>query len=196
MQYSADVPTVYEYRVVWTRLLLRYIDNILVASTSPEENLQHLKLIFDRSNNYGLTINPTKSVFGITSVQYLGYHTSEDGIQPLPEKVRVIMDMPKPKTIVELRRFLGTINFYRKFIKHGANFQAPFNEFLQNAKRNDKRPIPWTQHAEEVFLHCKSSLANNALLVHPKADTLLCLTADASDVAIGAVLKQIQQNEL
>lgn len=173
-----------------------YIDDILVASTSPEEHLQHLKLIFDRLNDYGLAINPAKSVFGIASVQYLGYYISEDGIQPLPEKVRAIMDMPKPKTIVELRRFLGTINFYRKFIKNAANFQAPLNEFLKNAKRNDRRPIPWTQHAEEAFLQCKSSLGNAALLVHPKTDTALCLTTDASDVAIGAVLEQIQEDEL
>lgn len=173
-----------------------YIDDILVASASPEEHIHHLKSIFQRFSDYGLAINPAKSTFGVPSVQYLGYHVTDTGIQPLPAKVQAILDLPKPKTIVELRRFLGMVNFYRKFIKNAAHIQAPLNEFVKSSKRNDKRPIPWTDHAEYAFQQCKQSLADAARLVYPIENAGLALTTDASDIAIGAVLEQMHDNEL
>lgn len=106
------------------------------------------------------------------------------------------MNMPKPKTVVELRRFLGTLNFYRKFVRNAAQLQALLNEFLRNSKRNDKRPIPWTAETEQSFEQCKNSLASAALLVYPNENTAMCLTTDASDIAIGAVLEQVQEEEL
>lgn len=173
-----------------------YIDDILVASQSAEEHLHHLRLIFERLNDYGLAINLSKSTFGVDSVRYLGYLITTAGIQPLPDKVQAIVDMPKPNTIVELRRFLGVINFYRKFIKNAAQLQAPLNELLRNSKRNDKRPVQWTQHTTEAFQQCKQSLAEAARLAYPVENAVLVLTTDASDVAIGAVLEQSQDDEL
>ena len=67
-----------------------YIDDLLVASSSPEEHEQHLRKLFARLAEYGLVINPDKCEFGKLELTFLGHHISKDGILPLQEKVQSI----------------------------------------------------------------------------------------------------------
>lgn len=172
-----------------------YVDDILVASGSSEEHLKHLKIIFERLQTAGITINASKCVFGEPQVRFLGYLVTPEGIKPLPDKVRAIMDYPKPKTVVDLRRFLGMINYYRRCVKGAAHDQAILNEFLKDGKKNDKRPVAWTPEAEAAFEKCKKSLSEATMLAHPQDAAPLILTTDASAVAIGAALEQIVQGK-
>lgn len=123
-----------------------YINDILVAS--PEQHMQHLQEIFRRLQDTGLVINTSKCIFGASQVEFLGYQISALEIKPLPDKVKTILAYPKPKTIIELRRFLSMINYYRRCIKNAAHDQALLNEFLKESKKNDKRLILWrrTKH--------------------------------------------------
>ncbi len=73
-----------------------YIDDVLVASTSPEEHLRHLQLVFERLQYYGIIINPQKCVFGASSIEFLGHRVDCHGIHPLPNKVQSILDFPQP----------------------------------------------------------------------------------------------------
>lgn len=167
-----------------------YIDDILIASVSEDEHFHHLKVVFDRLLKFGLSINMSKSQFGLKEVQFLGYHISLEGTKPLPDKVQAIKDMKLPQTIHELRQFLGIINFYRPYIKDAAKTQARLNEFLKGARKKDKRLIPWTSTTEEDFEKCKSDLVNAALLAVPDPNLTVALFTDASDFAIGAALQQ------
>lgn len=110
------------------------------------------------------------------------------------EKVKAILNFPKPKTVSDLRRFLGMINFYRRCLRHAAHIQAPLLVFLYSAKKCDKRVIPWDRDSEEAFENVKNELANAALLVHPKVSAEIRLITDASDIGIGAVLEQYSEN--
>ena len=172
-----------------------YIDDILVASETPEQHTEHLRIVFQRLLTAGVTVNAAKCTFGAKEIEFLGYLVSEQGIQPLPDKVRAILEYPKPKTVVELRRFLGMVNYYRRNIKNAAEDHAILNEYLKDSKKNDKRPIQWTEEADQAFEKCLNSLANATLLAHPCETAPLVLTTDASDVAIGAVLEQIVDKE-
>ena len=67
-----------------------YIDDILVASASPEEHVTHLHLLFERFQKYQVRINPGKCVFGASSLTFLGQIISPEGISPLPEKVEAL----------------------------------------------------------------------------------------------------------
>ena len=89
-----------------------YIDDILVASASPEEHQRHLRLIFERLTHHGL-INPQKCVFGAFCIHFLGHLVDSDGIHPLPSEVQAIVDFPQHH---QLQTFLGLINFYHRFI--------------------------------------------------------------------------------
>lgn len=166
-----------------------YIDDILVASSSLEEHMQHLRILFQRLEQYGVVINSNKCVFGQSKVKFLGYLVSSSGTQPLPEKVEVLRTFPKPQTVKQLRQFLGMVNFYRRFMPKAAQIQASLNDLLQgNAK--GRAPVNWNPQATNSFEACKQHLAEATLLAHPKSDAPLAVFTDASDVAMGAVLQQ------
>lgn len=171
-----------------------YIDDILIASRDASEYEKHLRLVFERLRERSINVNLAKCIFGEREVKYLGYLINRGGTQPLPERVKAILEYPKPRNVMEMRRFLGILNFYRRFIRNAAQIQASLNAFLIGAKKKDQRPIAWTMEIEQAFEECKQSLAKTSLLAHPRSKTALAITSDASDTAIGAVLEQLHEN--
>lgn len=167
-----------------------YIDDLLIASKDFDEHSTHLRLLFERLSEYGLSINLAKCVFGQNSVRYLGYQIDEFGTRPLPDRVEAITNFKKPETIAQLRRFIGTVNFYRRNIRNAAGPQSLLNAYLTGAKKNDKRPVNWTPEAENAFIEVKEQVANAALLAYPLTNAPLALQTDASDSSMGAVLEQ------
>lgn len=173
-----------------TDFYFAYIDDVIVASKSPEEHKRHLKAIFERFNQFGITINISKCDFGKEKIEFLGHEVSSKGVCPLEEKIEAIISYPKPETVAQLRRFLGMINFYRSNIPKAAKYQEELNKYLHNTKRNDKTKIKWTDETEKAFEQCKLSLRSAVTLSHPLPDTTLALSTDASSSCVGAVLQQ------
>jgi len=139
-----------------------YIDDILIASENEEQHRQHLRQVFERLRNYGVVVNVGKCVFGAQRVKFLGYVVDEHGTKPQEEKVDIIRQFPKPKTVRELRRFLGTINFYRRFIPRAADLQAPLHGALGgDHKKNDD--ISWTAQMNHAFEEVKEAVAQSVL---------------------------------
>lgn len=171
-----------------------YIDDLLIASSNYQEHQQHLKILFERFVSYGLTINVSKCVFGESRVKFLGYEVSAEGTQPLADRVETISNFPLPKIVCELRRFLGVINFYRRFIPNAAAHQATLHLMCKNCKKTDRTPLQWQPEAIAAFEQCKHDLANATLLVHPSTSAPIALTVDASNTAMGAVVEQFENN--
>ncbi|GFY33088.1 3'-5' RNA helicase YTHDC2 [Trichonephila clavipes] len=169
-----------------------YLDDVLVASSTEEEHSEHLKMVFERFQQYGLRINVSKSVMGAAQVEYLGFLITAEGSRPLPEKVQAIFNYKLPETIHDLRTFLGMINFYRRYLKDAAKTQAPLHELLKGAKKKDSRKVHWTDDTRRSFEKCKTDLAEAALLSFPRSGLPLSLCTDASDFAVGAVLQQLE----
>ncbi|GFR13832.1 hypothetical protein TNCT_303431 [Trichonephila clavata] len=167
-----------------------YLDDVLIASSSEEEHEKHVKLVFDRFQQYGMRINLAKSVMGADQVEYSGYLITSEGSRPLPEKVEVITNYKLPDTIHELRTFLGMVNFYLRYLKDAAKTQSLLHDLLKGAKKKDNRKVPWTENTIKNFEHCKSEFAKAALLSFPKSGVPLSLCCAASDFAIGSVLHQ------
>lgn len=172
-----------------------YLDDILISSSSVDQHQQHLRQLFERLSEYGVLINTSKCTFGQAKVNFLGHEVSAAGIKPLNTKVQAIQDFPVPKNIKDLRRFLGMINFYRKFLPAAASIQAPLNKFLTGLKIKGSQPIEMTPEHQEAFNRCKQSLSEATLLVHPDPTAELAVQTDASNTAIGAVLQQKQGKE-
>ncbi|GBM46909.1 Retrovirus-related Pol polyprotein from transposon 17.6, partial [Araneus ventricosus] len=177
-----------------------FIDDILIASKSPQEHMLHLRALFERLCYYGLTINHSKCKFGESSLEFLGYQISENGLQPLPDRVEAIQKFPMPKTLTQLRRFLGMYNFYRRFIPRAAHILAPLNKFLEGHQNKRKSPHPskktentlqWTEETEKAFTLAKQALVDATLLKYPIPGAQLSLWTDASDLAIGSSLMQL-----
>lgn len=114
----------------------------------------------------------------------------------MPDKVKAITSYSKPKTVIKLCKFLDMLNYYRRCIKNTAHDQIILNEYLKDSKKNDKRPITWTEQANEAFNKCIQSLAEATMLAHPKENApKLILMTDASNIAIGAILEQVIQGK-
>lgn len=166
-----------------------YLDDFLIFSPDETTHLEHLRQLFSKLQDYGMVINPAKCTFGASEVTFLGYKVSAEGVRPLETKIQSIKDFPKPKTVKELRRFLGMLNFYRRFIPGAAKIQAPLNALLGDSVKGS-HPVNITGDSLDAFEECKASLCRATMLAHPDVDAKLGLVTDASDTAVGAALQQ------
>ena len=163
-----------------------YLDDILVASHSPQEHHQHLKQLFTLLSSNGLVINKAKCVFGADEIDFLGHHVSAAGITPLPDRIAALQNSSAPTDRTSLQRFLGMVNYYHRFLPGIADTLAPLH-----AQASGKgQTIEWSKDCQEAFDKAKTVLSKAVLLHHPQPDLPTSLTVDASNTAIGAQLEQ------
>ena len=128
-----------------------YIGAILVYSRSPREHEQHLRTVFTTLQNYRILLNPSKCVFRVPEISFLGYKISSAGSQPLPERIADLQSCISPKNMGQLRRFLGMLNFYRRFLPNAASLQASLHDVLSGPKVKNSHPITWTAALDKAF---------------------------------------------
>ena len=75
-----------------------YLDDILVASKSYEQHLEHIRILFERLEEAGMVLNTTKCVFATTELEFLGQHISRHRSVPIAAKVAAIKEFPRPET--------------------------------------------------------------------------------------------------
>lgn len=167
-----------------------YIDDILVASSTPDEHKSHLDTIFSRLAENGLCLNIEKSEFKLPELTFLGHKVTPDGLFPLRDKIEAVQNFPKPTSKRQLRRFLGLVGFYRTFHKGIAPILQPLYALLAGKSKD----IVWSSDAEAAFAATKSTIADSTMLHFHRADAPLSVQTDASDRAIGAVLQQFVNN--
>ena len=173
-----------------------YLDDILVASRNKEEHLEHLRLLFSRLRDHGLSLNPAKCRFGATTIDFLGHRIDSQGALPLPDKVEVIKAFPKPTTTKGLQEFTGMVTFYHRFVPSAARLMRPLYRALSGKKPKTTQNIIWNTDMESAFEATKSALSDAVMLAHPVAEAPVYLTTDASDLAVGAVLQQLVRGQL
>jgi len=167
-----------------------YIDDVLIASRNHEEHEEHVRTVLGRCQDYGIAINPVKCVFAVDSLTFLGHNINKDACRPTSERITAIHEWPLPATKKSLQRFLGSVNFYRRFIRNAAELQAPLYDLAAKIRKRDG-PLSWTDETRKVFEACRTALADTAELAHPLPNVPLRLSTDASNAAIGAVLEQL-----
>jgi len=163
-----------------------YLDDILIFSPNMTQHLKHLRQVLRLLNAHGLVINPAKCVFAAPSVEFLGHQVDANGLVPLTRHVSALQDLPQPKDIPQLQRFLGLINFYRRFLPGIAGTLRP----LTDALRGKPRKLVWMDSMESSFLSAKTKLASATTLAHPSASEEVSLAVDASSSHVGAVMQQ------
>lgn len=122
---------------------------------------------------------------------FLGHVIDEHGITPVPEKVETIKDFHQPTSLRQLRRFLGLINYYRRFIPGYATILTPLTDILHNQKRKNAK-IQLQGETLRTFHQAKKALADFTKISYITDDEneVLTLTTDALEDSIGAVLHQ------
>ena len=169
-----------------------YMDDIIIQGKTLEENILNLEKVLARLQEAKLTVKLSKCEFFQSSVKYLGHIVSAEGLKPQPEKIEAITNMPRPHTLKQLQSLLGVINYYRRYIKHYAHIAAPLHKLTGGkiTKSKPKQVIQWTPEAEESLRIIKDILAKKVILAFPDFKKPFYLTTDASNVAIGGVLQQ------
>jgi hypothetical protein len=123
-----------------------------------------------------------KCEFGMTEVLYLGHIIGEKGVQVHQEKIIAIREWPTPKTLTELRGFLGLCTYYRKFFKGFSQLCAPLTDLTK------KRSFKWNDEAQVTMEKMKEVMSTCLVLALPDFGIPFTLECDASGEGIGAVL--------
>ena len=172
-----------------------YLDDIIVFSETPQEHIKRLYGVFQKLASAGLKLKPNKCEFFKKKITYLGYVVSEEGIEVDPKKTEAVQKWPVPKTVTDVRSFLGFLNQYRKFIPKYAHVAGPLNELISgdNSKKK-KKEVQWTPECQEAFGALKEHCCTTTVLAYANCKKPFRLHTDTSDLGLGAVLYQQDEN--
>lgn len=168
-----------------------YIDDIIIYSNgSRKDHRRKVAKVLQKLQDAGLQCDIDKSEFEQDSVKYLGFIVrAGEGVHVDPKKVEAIRAWEIPKTIRDVRGFIGFANFYRTFIPRFADLAAP----LTRLTRKDVE-FKWDSECEQAFGDLKEFFINAPILAHFEEGLETVVETDASGWATGAVLSQRQLN--
>ena len=135
-----------------------YIDDVTVANVtlrSPEGSSQFK--LFSALRQAGLKVKPRKIYIGMEHVDLLGHHVEQGVIRPDAAKVNAVLNWPQPKTKLELRSFLGLVEYYIKFVPDFSELTASLYDFL---KKNMPEQLIWNSSLVYVFNSLKKLLCS------------------------------------
>ncbi|MBW0532243.1 hypothetical protein O181_071958 [Austropuccinia psidii MF-1] len=173
----------YEYLVV------AYFNDILVFPKSEEEHVIHVSTVLSRLGSNKLFAKASKCLYHVTSVEYLGYVVSSEGLKIDQEKVQQILNFPPPRNLKALQSFLGFANFYHHFIKNCSKKISSLTNFLKKDSN-----FPLNEEALRHFHQLKEPFTIAPILSHFDPSLPTIVETDASDYALGAVLSQISDS--
>ena len=174
-----------------------YIDDVIIFSKSEEEHCEHITWVLAKLLEANMRVSVEKSKFFKTSVEYLGFLVSMDGLSTSPEKIETIKNYPQPGTLFHLRSFLGLASYYRCFIKDYAKMAKPLTDELKgengkvSASQSKKIKIQLNENQISAFKKIRQILiSEDVMLKYPDFKKTFDLTTDASSLGLGAVLSQ------
>ncbi|EIE79980.1 hypothetical protein RO3G_04685 [Rhizopus delemar RA 99-880] len=166
-----------------------YIDDLNIYSNNPQEHLTHLEQVFNCIKIANLKLNPEKCFFFKDHLKFLGYIVTKDGLKTDPSKIEKIQSYPIPKTLTQIRGFLGLASYYRRFIQNFAAIARPLHDQTKTSKK-----IPWSTKTTESFEKLKKMLTEAPILARPDFDKDFILVTDASRLGLGCILTQLDEN--
>ena len=172
-------------------ILLVYLDDILVYAPSVPEHIRRLDMVFGRLKETGIRLNPDKCRLVQQRTPFLGHVLTPNGLETDPEKLEAVSDFPTPKTLRDLRSFLGLSGYYRKFVKGYSVLARPLHQLLSgHRQKNPSIQNQWTKECDEAFIQLKSALTTAPVLAYADFTKPFILEVDASHQGLGAVLSQ------
>lgn len=168
------------------QIVLCFLDDILVMGKNFDDHLENLKAVFERFREHGIKLKPQKCDLCKAEVSFLGRTVNKSGMAIGDEYVEAVKRWKTPGNTKEVEQFLGFVNYHRTFIRHYSKIASPLT------KITGKKPFHWGPEQQQAFDSLKTALQSTPLLTLPNSHDKFILDTDASDVAIGAELLQIQ----
>ena len=195
------------------KCIIPYFDDGIIFSDTFDDHIEHIKLVFNRLQILGLTLNPKKSVFAQFEVIFLGYKISYKGIDSDPSKVKAIIDFPTPQNLTNVRSFVGLANFYRRKVKDFSKIAEPLTRLTKKVKKNIKskdisvthkfmspsdigRVFYWGPEQQTAFDNLKKAIIEAPILVHFDNSLPIEIHVDGSLQGVGGVLYHLIDGEL
>ena len=170
--------------------VLIYLDDILIFGKDFDEHYDNLREVLDRLRSAKLKLSPKKCHLLKSTVTYLGHVINNGEIRPNPEKTKLIATYPVPKNINEVRSFVSLASYNRKFVRNFAQIAKPLTCLLEKGKE-----FHWTLECQHAFDNLRSNLEKTTKLTLPNFKKTFLLACDASGVALGAVLSQLDDEK-
>ena len=167
------------------RSVVVYVDDLLCFSPSLEQHLKDVKEVLAILRQEKLYVKASKCAFGREELGFLGHRVSAAGVAVDPRKVSAVRDWPTPTSGVELRRFVGLCNYYRRFVDGFADIAAPLTALC-----SPHASWHWGPDAQRSFEELKRCMTTAPVLRTFDSQRRSVVTTDASEVAISAVLTQ------
>lgn len=195
------------------RFVCVYLDDILIYSRTEAEHLKHLRIVLDVLRQHHYKAKLAKCEFFKQELKFLGHIVSSEGIKPDPAKVQVVNDWPPPRSVYEVRSFLGLANYFRRFIRNYAKVASPLTDLLKGITATDRKgkllqwgrlsaeaartvqdtfKQKWSPRCTQAFSQLKDALVSAPVLALPDFSRSFTLVCDACTAApaVGGILLQ------
>lgn len=174
------------FRDMLDRMVLVFLDDILIFSRTKEEHEQHVREVLTRLRDQKLYAKRSKCEFFRREVEFLGHRIGAEGLAVSQDKVKDVREWPTPRDVTDVRAFLGLAGFYRRFVKDFSKIALPLTELTK------EKSVPWSWGARqsEAFAALKAALCAAPVLIIPDPSLPYTLNCDACDYAVGATIQQ------
>lgn len=164
-----------------------YLDDIVVYTNTDnyDKHLVDLGKVLTALSEAGVKLNKEKCELAVKSISFLGHKVSQNALDPLESKTEEISNWPVPKSVKEVRIFLGLAGFYRQFVPRFSIISAPLSDLLKKDQE-----FLWQQKHEQAFVKLKELLINPPVLRSINENKQFQLICDASGLGCGVVLEQ------
>ena len=161
-----------------------YLDDVLIFSKSELDHLEHLRVVFQRLQDYNVTLNGKKCHIFCLTLEYLGFTICAEGLRPQEKKIQAILQLSEPKTKKQLRRFLGMINYYREMVRGKSALLKPLTRMT-----SPSATFMWTPTENRAFEELFKAL-ENAVLSFPDFTKPFDIFTDASGKQLRGLIQQ------
>jgi len=148
------------FKEMGNKFLKVFVDDLNIHSENWEDHLRHLSAVLSRLREVNLKLNPSKCCFATKSIVFLGHVVSKEGTKPDPGKIDAVLRFPEPKTVTNVRSFLGLTRYYRKYIREYSRLASPLFELTKK-----DMSFVWNQDCQRAFDALKRALVEAPILV-------------------------------
>ena len=173
----------------WKTCLV-YLDDVVIFASTEAEMLKRMDEVFTALSTARLKLKPRKCILFARQTDYLGHVISKRGVSVSPSKISANREWPIPENATDVRSFLGTASYYRRFMRDFASIAAPLHRLTEKGA-----PFVWTPELQNAFESLKTALSTTPVLHFLVPDAPYVLDTDASLTGIGVVLSQVIDGE-
>ncbi|XP_062699441.1 uncharacterized protein K02A2.6-like [Aedes albopictus] len=167
-----------------------YLDDVLIAGKDFNDCRKKLFLVLERLAKANIKVNLKKCKFFVSQLPYLGHVLTDKGLLPCPDKVKTIREAKAPRSVSELKAFLGLVTYYSKFIPNlSTRISCLYNLLKKNVT------FCWTDNCEKSFNDCKGFLLNPNLLEYFDPYKPIVVVTDACSYGLGGVIAHLVEDE-